>query len=110
MEQSNAPIPPPTPPQKTCPNCGSMQLATAPYCTNCGAPLQAPKSSTSNATKIIVSLALGVGALMFGAVGACFIWIGVGSTGFDPTFVLMVGVPALAALGCLVGIFLILRK
>ena len=85
-----------------------MQLASAPYCTHCGAPLQVATNSNSTTTKIIVAVALGFGALMFGAVGACFAFIGGGD--FTSAFGLFILLPALAVLGCLWGIYLVLRK
>ena len=103
----------PQPSGATCANCGAAQNANAPYCTNCGAPMQAatPSGSLSSASKIIMSIALGFGALMFGAVGACFVFLGgiEGGT-MDWTYLLFVGVPVVAAIACIWGIFRVQRK
>ena len=110
MNETNSPLPQPS--GATCPNCGAAQSATAPYCTNCGAPLRAATASgLSTGSKIGLSIALGFGALMFGAVGACFVFLGgiEGGT-MDWTFLLFVGIPALLALACIWGIFRVQRK
>lgn len=103
----------PQPGGATYANCGAAQNANTPYCTNCGAPMRAATSGTlSSASKIIISIALGFGALMFGAVGACFVFLGgiEGGNRFDPTILLFVGVPTLLALACIWGIFRVQRK
>lgn len=110
MNESNFPLPQPG--GTTCSNCGAAQDASAPYCTNCGAPMSAnAPSSMSSSSKLIVSFALGFGALLFGAVGGCFVFLG----GFDSSSInllelLLVGAPLLAALACIWGIFKIQRK
>ena len=108
MNETSSPLPPPS--GASCPNCGAAQSAGATYCTNCGAPLKVAPASLSRTSKIIFSIALGFGALMFGAVGACFVWLGGGAESFTSAFALFVIVPALAALACLWGIFFIQRK
>lgn len=110
MNEPNPPLPQPS--GATCPNCGAAQSASAPYCTNCGAPLQtvAP-GSLSRSSKVIISIALGFGALMFGAVGGCFVLLGgIEGGSMDWTFLLFVGVPILAALACIWGIFKVQSK
>ena len=103
-----SPLPPPS--GKTCPNCGAAQDANAPYCTNCGAPLRAATApgSLSQSAKIISSLALGCGALMFGACGGCFIMLGLGDA--SGLGWLTIAVTALGVLAFLAGIFFVLRK
>lgn len=110
MNETNSPLPQPS--GATCPNCGAAQSAGTLYCSNCGAPMSAKTpSSMSSSSKLIVSLALGFGALMFGAVGGCFVFLGGVQGGpFDPMFLLFVGVPALLALACLWGIFRVQRR
>lgn len=110
MKETNSPLPQPS--GATCPNCGAAQSTSALYCSNCGAPMSAATPShLSSSSKLIVSLALGFGALMFGAVGGCFVFLG----GFDTSNItllglLFVGVPFLAALACIWSIFKIQRK
>ena len=103
MNSPNSPLPQPS--GATCPNCGAAQSASASYCTNCGAPLNLGSgNSLSPASKIIVSLALGFGALLFGAFGACFALLG--SEGdLNWTLALFIALPALAAIACIWGIF-----
>ncbi len=71
----------------------------------------ATPSHLSSRSKLIISIALGFGALMFGAVGGCFVLLGGIETGSFSWFSLVfVGVPVLAALACIWGIFKIQRK
>lgn len=102
----------PQPSGATCPNCGAAQSASVPYCTHCGAPMgTATPGTLSSASKTIISIALGFGALMFGAVGACFVFLGgIEGGSMDWTFLLFVGVPVLAALACIWGIFKVQSK
>ena len=68
----NEPPPLPPPSGSICPNCGAAQNAKAPFCTNCGAPLQsAPQSFARKALKWILTLALSLAAVAIGALGAC---------------------------------------
>lgn len=100
----------PQPSGATCPNCGAAQSASTKLCTNCGMGLRAatPSGSLSQSAKIISSLALGCGALMFGVLGGCFMMLGLGDT--SGLGWLTFAITALGVLGFLVGIFLILRK
>lgn len=107
MNETNSPLPPSG--GAICPNCGATQNAGAPYCTSCGAELRpATPGPYSQSSKIIVSIALGFGALLFGAIGGCFALLGGG--GFELAFAPFIIVPALAAIGCIWGIFRVLRK
>lgn len=108
MNENTPPLPQPS--GATCPNCGTAQSASALYCSNCGAPMNAatPPGSLSQTSKTIASIALGCGALMFGAIGGCFALMGAGE-GLG-AISLLIAIPALAALACLVGIFLVVRK
>ncbi len=109
----NEPISPlPQPSGATCPNCGAAQDASVLYCSNCGAPMSAATPShLSSSSKLIISIALGFGALMFGAVGGCFVLLGgIDGSSFSLLGLLFVGVPVLAALACIWGIFKIQRK
>ena len=111
MNENTPPLPQPS--GATCPNCGAAQDDKAPFCTHCGAPLQAATpSKLSSGSKLALSLSLGCGALVFGAVGGCFAFLGriEGGNSFDPAILLFVGVPALLALACIWGIFKIQRK
>lgn len=102
----NSPLPPLG--GATCPNCGAAQDANAPYCTNCGAPMQAATSpgSLSQTGKTLATLALGCGALLFGGLGGCLALIGVmgGSFSTDWPYVLVAIVVLLAAAACIWGI------
>lgn len=106
----NSPLPQPS--AATCPNCGAAQSASAIYCSECGTPMSAATPGyLSSSSKLIISLALGFGALMFGAVGGCFVLLGgVDSGNISLPGLLLVGVPVLLALACLWGIFKVQRK
>ena len=105
---SETPLPQPS--GATCPNCGAAQEANAPRCTNCGAPLQAATASAglSTGAKVVASLALGCGALLFGAFGGCFIMLGLGDA--SGLGWVTIAVTVLGVLAFLVGIFFVLRK
>ncbi len=100
----------PQPGGATCPNCGAAQDANARLCTNCGAPLQAvtAPAGLSKTAKVVSSLALGCGALFFGAFGGCFIMLGLGDA--SGLGWLTIAVTVLGVLAFLVGIFFVLRK
>lgn len=105
------PLPPPN--GSICPNCGAGQGTNVAFCTNCGAPLQAATSGAgAGAGKILISLALAFGAVIFGALGGCIALIGVMGGNFLtdwPYFV--VGVAAvLAAIGCVWGLSRMQRR
>ena len=111
MSENTPPLPQPS--GATCPNCGAAQEAKAPFCTNCGALLQAatPSSSLSSVSKMWLSAGLGCGALLFGAVGGCFAFLGrIEGGSYDPTFLLFIGVPFLLVIACIWGIFKIQRQ
>lgn len=67
--------------RNTCGNCGFGWNEATPYCPRCGASL-APvtRSKIDGATKAV----LGYGFIIFGAVGACFSYVGFGRA-FDPS-------------------------
>ena len=103
----------PQPGGATCPNCGAAQNAGAPYCTNCGAEMRVPTpSSLSKSSATILTIVLALGALMFGAIGGCFVLVSRvgGGGGFNLTLALFIGVPLLAALACIWGIFRVQSK
>ena len=106
----NSPLPQPS--GATCPNCGAAQNAGVPYCANCGAPMRAATPSyLSSSSKTLISLALGFGALMFGAIGGCFVFLGgLDTSTFNLWGLVLVGVPILLALACIWGIFKVRRK
>ena len=111
MNETNSPLPQPS--GATCPNCGAPQSASAAICSNCGAPLRAatPPGGLSRATKIIASIALAFGALLFGAFGGCIMLIGgIEGGSMDATLLLLIVVPALLAVACIWGIFRIQRQ
>ena len=97
----------PQPGGATCPNCGAAQSADVAYCSNCGAPMTAATPSyLSPSSKLIISLALGFGALLFGALGGCFALMGgLDTSSFNLLGLVFVGVPILLALACIWGIF-----
>ena len=65
----------------------------------------------SQTGKVIASLALGCGALIFGGFGGCLVFLGnIGDGSPGPTFYVLVGVAALLTLACIWGIFRIQRK
>ena len=71
----NSPLPQPS--SAICPNCGAVQIASAKFCTNYGAPLH--KTKEGLARKILkgtLILALSLAAVGFGALGACVGFIG----------------------------------
>lgn len=73
------PPPLPSPHRFTCSNCGFGWDEATPYCPHCGqaqAPLQRPRAGAG------VLIALGCGFIVFGAMGACFSYIGLGQA-FD---------------------------
>ena len=100
----------PQPSGATCSNCGAAQDTGVPYCTNCGAPMRAvkPAAGLSKTAKVVSSIALGCGALFFGAIGGCFILLGLGDA--SGLGWLTIGVTATIVLGFFVGIFFVLRK
>ena len=60
----------------------------------------------SSSSKLIISLALGFGALAFGAFGGCVMLLGgFESSSFSLLSVALVGVPIAIALACIWGIF-----
>ena len=64
------PAPPVTNPTPyTCPNCGLAMEQRAEFCPRCGAQLHA--KARRSAGWIVGSILLGLGALLFGGIGAC---------------------------------------
>ena len=102
MHKNTPPLPQPA--GATCSNCGAAQSVSAPFCTACGAARRAATAGLSTGAKVISSLALGCGALFFGALGGCFFLMGADNGGIT------IAVTILVVLGFLVGIFLVLRK